>query len=488
VSSRLLFNNDGRTKIARPPLTIFLPLLLLTALIAGDPQRRLWTALISSVVFAAMQWCLPQCRFRTEQYFSPVNMALLLMLLRLVVVPALIATVGAESPMLSQLPSMKSMEEALSITTVAFIAMGIGLSLTPPPPRQVKVRFLPSPSTAFVLAFAVIGAVGFFAQFGSVGRMIEFLTEPAAVTQVKEELDGSWAGAAGSFLRPFLAFSMIAWWTALVDRSRNWKIVTLAGLAVALGVTLANLTFSFNRAAFVFPLIVLASVYHRRIRRLPFVWIGALGAVALPGLIMLQSYRTNMIDGKEVTQEQLIEDAVEGFSMNIQAYAVGPQYTAVFYDRLGWGEHLYAGSTLIASALSPMPIVGKSFREGSGPILFNRAIYQVEDIVDQILPFDAELFANFHIPGVVGGYLLLGFLLGKSEHWIEAAGSTFTTYALQYGAMWGAMLASWSVSIYAQILIYFFGPVYLYICASHLREWLRRTAGPDPAPQWEAVR
>ena len=76
--------------IANAWWTLLLPLAALTAMLAGAPRHRLWMAPVSALVFTACQWSLPKCRFRSDRYLSPVNIALFLMLLKLVAVPALI--------------------------------------------------------------------------------------------------------------------------------------------------------------------------------------------------------------------------------------------------------------------------------------------------------------------------------------------------------------------------------------------------------------
>jgi hypothetical protein len=429
-----------------------------------------------------MQWMLPKARFRTEDYFSPVNLALVLMLLKLVVVPALIITVGAESRLvLFPLPSMRSMEGAIAVDLLAYVALCLGLSFTPAR-RSGGPVLLPSPSPVFVAIFMGLGLIGFVAAFGSVGRMFQYFVEPSAVSDIQKELDGTIWGLMGTFLRPFLAFSLVAWWSGIADHNRGLWRVTLAGLLTAIGITIANLTFSFNRAAFVFPLVTLAAVYSSRIRRVQAAWAVAVAALALPLLMIVSVYRSNLMRGHETAADDAIQSVAQDASETIQAYTVGPQYTGTFYDYVGWGRHLYGGSTLVASALSPVPVLGKGFRETNGPALFNRSIYGIAGIEDQILPFNAELFANFHGVGVLAGFIGLGILLVKFEHWFQTSASTFSAFALQYAAMWTAMLAAWSLSIYAQILIYFFGPIYLYVAASHCREWLR--IATRPSPRW----
>jgi hypothetical protein len=149
--------------------------------------------------------------------------------------------------------------------------------------------------------------------------------------------------------------------------------------------------------------------------------------------------------------------------------------TAVFYESLDWGNRLWGGTTLISSVMSPIPILGKGFRDTSGPVVYNHAIYGTSGIDDQIPAYVAELFGNFHVPGVVAGFIALSLLLAMFESWLQAVKSTFGAFIIQYIAVWGALLAVWSVSVYVQILFYFLGPVYLYLAATHAGALLRRS-------------
>jgi hypothetical protein len=459
---------------AKPYWTAALPLITLSAMISGDPRYRLWMALVATCAFTAMQWLLPRCRFRGEFYFSPVNIALFLFLLKLVVAPALIMTVGPQSEVLSHLPAMASMEAALAIDTIAYIALCLGVSLAPA--AKGNPLDVANPGIPLVLAFAALGLIALVAEFRSPARLIQYFTEPSIVTEMKLELEGTLTGLIGTFFKPFFAFSLVAAWCRLSERSLPLWQVSLSGLLAAIGITLANMTYSFNRAAFVFPLLCLAAVYHNRVRRIPLIAAAGTALIALPILIMISSYRSDLMAGKQSANNSPLQAALQATADNVQGYAVGPQYTGLFYEQLGWGETLYSGATLIASAMSPAPILGKAFRDTSGPAIFNKALYGISGIEDQIIPFDTELFANFHLPGVIAGLFTLGMLLINMESWIHKASSSFAAFSLQYAGLWTAMLTAWSLSIYSQILIYFFAPVYAYMLLTMARGFIRRPA------------
>lgn len=468
---------DSNGSLLAPWWTLALPLVVLGALVVSPPERRLWVAPISVAVFGGLQWALPRCRFRTAHYLGPVNVALFLLFLKLVIMPMVIMITGPGSKVLTYLPSLDSMQNAMLIDIVAYTAFCVGLSLQPTLGRQDTAPLAalagPGPTGGLVTLFAALGIIGFVAAFGSPGRLIDYFLDSNA--KLQDEMEASLTALAGTFLRPFFAFALVAWWSRHVDastgRERLWW-PTLTGIVAAVGVTLANLTFSFNRAAFVFPLVSLFAVYSARVRRVPAGLTMAAGMMILPLLMGLETMRSNRALGLETHSiapwESVLQDAAE----NIKGYGGGPQFAAIFCERLGWGEQLYGGSTLISSIMSPVPVLGKGFREGSGPALFNQAIYDVRDIEDQILPFSIELFVNFHLPGVVAGMAGLGLFLSAAQHWFERAESAFAAFSIQYVAMWGAMLAAWSASIYSQIIIYFFGPIYFYIACKHGLEWL----------------
>ncbi|GEM_PF-1981510 len=460
-----------------PGWSVLVPFLALTALFYCPEERRLPVTLLSASVYALLQWLLPLCRWRRDNYFCPINVALGLLLLKLCLIPVLVMTTGPLSRVLSFLPTYSSMQGSILIDTVAYVAFCIGLTLAP---RQLLWSNSPVLRTAlslcphhwYILLFLAIGLLGFGSMFRHPAELFLYFQDPASMTEMKENMEGTWTGLLTTILRPFLAFGLVAWWANSKDSgSPAWRS-SLVGLVAVVGITIANLTFSFNRAAFVFPLLCLAAVYNARVRRIPFGVTILAVALFMPLLIAIGSYRSTPETGG-ASAETTLAEAANDVSENLQAYAGGPQYTAIFYDRIGWGERPYGGSTLIASVMSPIPVLGKSFRETSGPALFNLAIYGTLGIEDQIIPFSAELFANFHLPGVIFGFFLLAMFLSQAERWFVASQSMFFSFFVQYISLWVAMLAVWSAAIVSQIAIYFFVPIYFYLGSLYTLAWLK---------------
>lgn len=454
-------------------------MLSVTALLSAPPERQLPTALITAAAYALAQFVLPGSRFRKDHYFSPVNVAMFLFLLKLVVVPALIATTGAETKLAIPLPSASAMDRTLYIDLAAFLAFSLGLEAISH--RRVKSSFMQAalsqtPTPVYVAAFAVVGLIGFAAVFGSNPSQLQtYFVNPALAPKLMDEAQGNLKGAVGTVFRPFLGFGLVAWWARVVDPDRDyprpWKAAA-GGLIVALGITLANMTYSFNRAAFAFPVLCLAAVYSARVRRIPLAFGGIAVVCLLPALLAVGAYRSM---GEDAHMSEALAKSVQGVSEQVQIYAGGPQLTGIFYESTGWGDHLYLGSTLVNSLLSPIPVLGKGSRETNGPAVYNYALYGVRGIEDQIMPLDAELFANFHVPGVLFGFAALGMFVGGAEQWFAAARSAFGAFAIQYVSVWAAMLTVWSLSVYVQICWAFFGPVYFYIATVQARRWLSIT-------------
>ena len=472
--------------LLHPGWTLALPFLALTCLMLCRPDRLLYTSLISTSIYALMPWIFPSCRLRVDHYFCPMNVALVLMSLRLAVVPMLVMATGPESRVLAVLPSLSSMEGALLIDTLAYIAFCLSLALAPRRlmmPRSPVIAHLLSQTPGFAMtwAFAAIGMLGFFWAFGAPSNLLLFYSDPDQIAEFQKSLEGTLRGLFSTIFRPFFAYALVAWWSRVADKSiaafpnvpqgGSWRPV-IVGLVAAVGITIANITFNFNRAAFVFPLICLTAVYSARVRRIPLGATVMAMMLILPLLIAIETYRAGFQPGAKKT-EATLESIMGSISENVQAYSPGPQYAGLFYDKIGWGEHLYLGSTIAYSIMTPVPLLGKSFREDNGPALFNYALYGFRGNEDQIIPYSTELFANFHAPGVIAGFMLLGLFLSQTERWFHAAQSTFAAFSIQYVSLWAALLVVWSISVYSQIMIYFFCPIYFYLAVFHARAWLR---------------
>jgi hypothetical protein len=135
----------------------------------------------------------------------------------------------------------------------------------------------------------------------------------------------------------------------------------------------------------------------------------------------------------------------------------------------------YYGKTLLPSLVYPIPVLGKPFREISGPVILNELIYGDSDSVDQIIPLAGELYINFHLAGVILGGVLVGCLLAWLQGKFVAAPTGVESYAWLLMALWTVFPGSLSVA--SQIYLYSFWPIYVYFAARRLWWWNAAMAG-----------
>ncbi len=141
----------------------------------------------------------------------------------------------------------------------------------------------------------------------------------------------------------------------------------------------------------------------------------------------------------------------------MQMYASGPQYLGYMLEESHWGTRPYLGTTLFASIVEPVPVVGRTVRESSGPVVYNKMIYGTPEIFDQIFPFASEMFLNFNIVGVIGGFVSSQWSLRSwLQQGFERAPSALEVYVWQYTAIWVLFLIMGSLSVVAQALFYFY--------------------------------
>jgi hypothetical protein len=196
------------------------------------------------------------------------------------------------------------------------------------------------------------------------------------------------------------------------------------------------------------------------------------GAVVLIGAFTFGAYRStdmqigDLFEGQSdlhVSQEQNFVD-------NVQVYGHAPQFTAFLLEELDLQPGLAGRATILPSILYPIPVLGKDFRASSGVFIYNQLIYGDPDVVDQIIAYDAELFMNFHFPGVIVGYLLLGAVMGYLQKRFMMASEPITSYCWLVLAFWTAFPGS--LPVLSQMCVYSFWPIYGFAFLQNVYAWL----------------
>jgi hypothetical protein len=279
-------------------------------------------------------------------------------------------------------------------------------------------------------------------------------------------VSATWNGAISIFTRPFLAFSILIVWCFWILKSKSSKfhsvttvLFTVAVLAI---LTLINISFSYNRAAVFAPIVALGAVYSNRVQKLSYGFLFATACSFLLVALAWKQYLFAALNLGDLLDSQWLAlifkkiDLIEQFEM----YAGAPQFLGFLLEQIDYGSCLYFGQTLISSILYPVPILGRGFRPTSGTALYNYWIYGRPDIIDQVVPFQGELFMNFHVFGVIIGYGFVAYGVFKLQTAFEGTSSPIRQYCFFMMALWASFLIIGSIMVVSQIYIYFFWPLY----------------------------
>lgn len=457
-----------------PTATLYLGL----ALYLMAPQARTYpAALVGIIAFSVTLMICRNCRPARDAVVSPLNWALFAFFLQLVVTPLLLCFFGPFQSVLPFLPSGRATNLAMLLSSGAFIAFCVGYEVGvgwKDVDRSPQVWRYEWPLIGVLLA---IGMVGLLLTFGNIANVIAYFTGPSSRLEFAASSEASVLQVLGILLRPFLGFGVVAAWCHWIDRHRPSLLPALAMVTIVVVlVVLAYGTFSYNRGSFVAPSIAVLAVYGARVRRirpLPLIALGLVGFTLLTGF---RVYRTSQATVPEFLSDPTVRTGItEQTDLNreLQVYAGSPQFLGFILEGTGYGQNLYWGRTLVSSTLYPVPVLGKAFRETSGVAIYNRLIYS-RSRGDQVIPFQAEMFLNFHLPGVLVGFFLLGTAVSAIQRAFARAPTALQTFVWQYTATWIAFLIAGSIAAVSQVLIYFFWPAYMLAGMSLIRGRLMR--------------
>ena len=414
---------------------------------------------ISFVTFLAVQLLVPRVRWNSDRVFGPGNVAAMLFFLQLVVLPTALVLSGPFLGTLRFFPADQYVNTAVMLQALAYVCYAGGYVAYSKPLQPRRLLLEPGLAAGVAIAFIVLGAVGLGLAFSSVGALVDYFSGHGDIFE--EEGPATLSAAAGQFLRPFLAYGVIILWAARMARRRpgaRLQPLELGLIVVAIG---ASATYNYNRGSVVVPLLALVTAYSCFGRRQsPARTVALLALLAAIGFLFGE-YR----DVYSGTRGGAINPAAAGmnepaasFADNVQGYGNGPQFWAVVIqevDRTGMRH----GDSIVSSVMFPVPVLGKPFRDTSGPTLYNELIYGEPDIRDQNLPLGAELYWNFGVPGIIVGYFLLGFALRRLDDRVKIAPDALASFTWSYCGIWTALLVIHSISVLAQMVVYFFWPM-----------------------------
>jgi hypothetical protein len=464
---------------------------LLAAVVLHPQGARFPGAAAAAFAFAAVQLMFPAFRPRRDMLLCPLNWAVFLFLMQLIVLPATLILFGVGQGTLPFLPADRAINISMVLLGCAHVAFAVAYVMSAPrdtgragADASDDVAAEHAFSRRLIRWYIIIGVVGTFLTFRSPARLIAYFLNPAEAFLIATELAGTWSGLLGTVLRPFLQFAVVLAWCQWVDRrgagSTFVERMLVTGAAI-IGIVAVGMTFGYNRASFVYPLIALITVYSMRLRRIsvPVMIAGTVGL--LVPMLLLGIYRSSGVSlpelgvGLEVAGLLLRSVSILD---QVQMYGQAPQFFGFLIEQADYGQVLHWGRTIISSILYPVPVIGEPFRATSGVEVYNTMIYGTGGDFDQVIAFVGELFLNLGLAGVLIGFAIVGILTARLQHAFQNTTTAAQSFFVMYAAIWLLFLLHGSIAVVSQLYVYFFWPIYAYY-AMRMRTLARSAPMPD---------
>jgi hypothetical protein len=454
--------------------------------VRGSSGRPDTAAVASGLLFFIPLLVFPRCRLRRDVPISPLNWILFAFFLQLVFLPTLIAVQGPSPGTLPFLPSAASVRRALLVSSVAYVSFCSAYVWLQSHRRSARfARPHPGdpPGVRLIAIFAVVGVLGVFLRYRSPLEFLEYLQDP--VSWLSSEGDVTLATGTATFLRPFLLVAIVMLWSRWADLrgEHSSAAARLAATAAAVvGITIVGATYNLNRASIVVPVLALVAAFSRHVRRVTPAALAVAAVIAVGPFLVVGLYRMGTVSREEIVSQPQSRGGLIGdvdLSEQLQVYGTAPQFLAFVIDHVEPLKYR-PRALLVWSLLYPVPVLGKRFRPQSAVTLYNEMISGPIDSVDQVVPFEGELYWTGGLLGVAAGFVLLGFLLAWLQAGFDTARGAFQTYSYQYAAIWATFLVVGSLEVVSQIVVYFFWPIFIATAVHALR--LRRERR-DPSLQ-----
>ena len=328
--------------------------------------------------------------------------------------------------------SAEAAVEAQSIALCFFASVLAGWWILRPstdPPRRITW-----PNRSYAVFLIVVGSAGYVIRAG-----------------VGTENVSTFLGLVSTLATPLLAVGSFL----VLSEVRVGPRLVLACVLIPLSV-LALLSYSLNRAVFVVPLMAMfiALVRAGRVRRVARTGLVLMGlAIAfflVVGLVRVENQRQQYGDAVDR------QSGAEVASVSLQVYGQSPYMTGNALDSpyaVSFGP-----KTFMASALSPVPILGEQFRGQNGTRLYNQQLGRGR-ASDQIIPIWLEAFLSGGLALCVLSGLIAGRLLRRCDEVMRRSRRVTSVYAAALTALWIAQSLTVSVLVLSQVAIYFVLPI-----------------------------
>ncbi|MFN4146680.1 MAG: hypothetical protein ACK4GN_12710 [Runella sp.] len=393
--------------------------------------------------------------------FTPKNIMLFVWLNKLVMVPIELILIGNKTLLLNPLNTPPFIE--VTIIGLSFLAFIIGWRW-----HTTSDTLLPQSGGSFsgngtrwAIVYLSIGLVSLLFLYGSLYRYISGALFSYTTQLIMEDAADSLWGFLANIGQRFWPFGVIlAWyvWRWYYPHLKAWYW-HFPWLVCCLGGSLSS-----NRLNMLYPLLAFLSIMAAG-WKMRYKWLWVCGAMLLIAAAIFFGFLR--------------------VQPSLNAQHVGELWEAYLTDDdyLWYAHQLYFGSpyqitpllplspqvsTFWASVLDPVPILGKNFREQSGPFVYNMALYGHTLAQDKVIPMAGELYLN-------GGYgmVFLGHLIfGKTYCYLDGvfkknvALNPPVAAAFFYLALLLNATLLQSLSVLVQLLIYNAPPALCLIAAN----------------------
>jgi hypothetical protein len=250
---------------------------------------------------------------------------------------------------------------------------------------------------------------------------------------------------------------ILLWCRQAYQQRRQDRILSRVIAPISLiCVTLTASLYNYNKAAIVSPFICVAAVMLKRGLSGKLLQVVGLATFAAALLIMIASYRLLVTpNGGIIAHEYDLTDMMD----YLQDYGTAPQYLGFLIQSTDYMVNPSLGKVCLSSALSPVPIIGKAFREQSGNVIYANYLGRT----DQPLTSVGELLLDFSVLGVILGFLALGTCASKLQNRFEESREPFEIYVLQFTSICLSYFIVCGIEEVAQLVLVFLWPVYCFI-------------------------
>ncbi len=394
-------------------------------------------------------------KFRSDAcVFTPKNIMLFVWFNKLVIIPIELFLIG-NKVLLFNIQN-HDLHTEIYILLASFTAFCIGFYTYDP--SKYKAQKSKDSSKIFAITTTVFAVIGLCSIVIFHGSLNNYLTDSWLTPHVRQNLDrlgGTVIGYLSNIGQRFLPFAVILSWIWFTKYFTKNLIINTLFLLLCFFCTLSS-----NRSNTFYPLLTLLSIM-----AVSFKLKNKIGILALVFVLIMLSFFFGFVRSYEQIDWQHIGHL-------FMAYLSDNEYV--------WYAHqIYFGTphqitpllhsdipfqfTLLPSLLDPVPVIGKAFREQSGPFLYNLLIYNSTDVQDKIIPVAGELFYN----GGYGLVVVAHLLIGRVYAWLDvvfkqnsALNPAIAMSIFYISLLFNATLLL-SISVLVQYLVFNAAPVVL---------------------------